>query len=224
MKYIFGALFLSIAVLSCRQGASQKTKSSSKQSETTGVGGPCEGCEAIYTSPIKLEKLSWVDTLPDWNEKGPKLVMSGTVYESDGKTPAADVVLYVYHTDQTGHYTNRDKEEGWAGRNGYAKGWMKTDANGRYRFYTLKPAPYPGATIPAHIHPIVKEPDKNEYYIDEYRFDGDPFLTAAEKRKEEGRGGSGIVLLQEKEGVWYGERNIYLGQNIPDYPSKELRK
>lgn len=211
------ACFFSVAIFfGCAQSSSQT------RAATTGmqkkIGGPCEGCEAIYQGLKSFSKLSWIDTLPDYFEKGPKLVVSGTVYKADGKTPAKDVVLYVYHTDQTGHYTNRNHEDGSAGRNGYIKGWMKTNDQGQYKFYTLKPAPYPGTNIPAHIHPVVIEPGKNEYWIDEYLFEGDPFLTKTERQRQEGRGGSGIIALQEKNGILYGSRNIYLGKNIPDYP------
>jgi protocatechuate 3,4-dioxygenase beta subunit len=38
---------------------------------------------------------------------------------------------------------------------------------GHNRFYTLKPAAYPNAKIPATIHPVIKEPGLSEYYIDE---------------------------------------------------------
>lgn len=199
--------------LSCGNGQPQ-TKNNVVQRK---VGSACEGCEAIYTSPVSFDELSWVDTLPDYNEPGPKMVVSGVVYKADGKTPAKDVVLYVYHTDQTGHYTNRYNEEGYAGRNGYIKGWMKTNDKGEYKFYTLKPASYPDSRIPAHIHPVIKEPGTNEYWIDEYLFDDDPLLTTEEIKKQEGRGGSGIIKLKQKDGVLYGERNIYLGKKVPDY-------
>lgn len=184
------------------------------------VGGACEGCGVMYASPVPFTQLNEVDTLPDFTEPGPKLVISGIVYKADGKTPAQEVVLYVYHTDQTGRYTNRNGEQGFAGRNGYIKGWVKTNAKGEYSFYTLRPAPYPNAAIPAHIHPVIKEPGLNEYYIDEYRFDGDVFLTAEERKKEEGRGGSGVVHLTDRNGMLYGQRNIYLGRNIPGYPKQ----
>ena len=64
--------------------------------------GQCEGCEAIYESPIPHEKLPYVDTLPDYFEAGPKMIVYGVVYKNDGKTPAPDVVIYAYHTDQEG--------------------------------------------------------------------------------------------------------------------------
>jgi protocatechuate 3,4-dioxygenase beta subunit len=70
----------------------------------------------------------------------------GTVYRSDGKTPAAGVILYVYQTDATGLYA---RERGADPR---IHGWMRTDAAGRFEFLTIRPAPYPNRTEPAHIH------------------------------------------------------------------------
>jgi len=196
------------------------TNDNKPSKSTKHIGGHCEGCEAIYESPIPLEKLNPTDTLPDFNEPGPKIEVSGTVYRHDGKTPAKDVVIYVYHTDQTGHYSNKGNERGWGKRHGYIRGWVKTNKNGFYRFYTLKPASYPNSNIPKHIHVTVKEPDRNEYYIDEYLFDDDPFLTASERNKQEKRGGSGIIkLVPQSTGILHATRNIVLGQNIPDYPS-----
>jgi len=209
-QLLFFIIALSIELSGCSQA--------SNQSKTTKhVGGNCEGCEAIYESPVALDKLTTTATVPDYNETGPKLEISGIVYLRDGKTPAKDVVLYVYHTDQTGHYTPASDAKGWAKRHGRLRGWMKTDKNGYYRFYTLKPAAYPGTNIPAHIHITLKEPDKNEYYIDEYLFEGDPFLTATERGRQEKRGGSGIISLEKKNGMLHGKRDIVLGLNIPNY-------
>jgi len=181
------------------------------------IGGSCEDCEAIYESPIAFEKLSWTDTLPDFNEPGPKMVISGKIYQADKKTPAAGVVLYVYHTDQTGKYTPSPDQKGHSRKHGRLQGWVKTNQNGEYKFYTLKPAHYPGNQAPAHIHCIIKEPNKNEYWIDEFLFDDDPVLSADERKRQEKRGGNGIVLLQQKNGMLSAERNIFLGMNIPNY-------
>jgi protocatechuate 3,4-dioxygenase beta subunit len=188
------------------------------------VGGRCEGCEAIHESPISFDKLSWIDTLPDFNEAGPKMVISGVIYKADGKTPAPDVVLYVYHTDQTGHYSTKGNETGWGKRHGYIRGWMKTNDKGQYKFYTLRPGTYPNTTVPQHIHPTIKEPGKNEYWIDSYEFDDDPNLTAKERGNETQRGGNGIIKLRNENGMLVGERNIILGKNIPDYPAAAIRK
>jgi protocatechuate 3,4-dioxygenase beta subunit len=162
--------------------------------------------------------LSWVETLPDYNESGPKIEISGTIFKKDGKTPAKDVILYIYHTDQKGYYSTKGKETGQGKRHGYIRGWIKTEADGKYKFYTLKPAPYPKRNAPAHIHAVIKEPDLKEYWIDEYLFDDDPLLTKEKRSLPEGRGGPGIiVLVEDKNGTLQCHRDIVLGKNIPNY-------
>ncbi|MGH9843375.1 MAG: intradiol ring-cleavage dioxygenase, partial [Blastocatellia bacterium] len=143
--------------------------------------------------------------------------ISGTIYKADGKTPAAGMILYVYHTNAEGAYKPA-AGQAVSRRHGRLRGWMNTNERGQYKFRSIRPAAYPGRRDPAHIHPVIKEPDKNEYYIDEYRFDDDPLLTKEERAKEEKRGGSGIIkLTKNQNGVWIGRRDIVLGQNIPNY-------
>lgn len=187
--------------------------------KTNHIGGPCEGCEAVFESPVNFNKLSWVDTLPDFNEAGKKMMISGVIFKADGKTPAPGVVLFIYHTDQNGEYKNKYQQKGWARRQGYIRGWMKTNEKGQYKFYTLMPASYPNSTAIKHIHATIKEPGKNEYWIDEYIFDGDPFLNAEIIKEHEQRGGSGFIKLTTEDGLLIGERDIYLGRNIPGYPT-----
>jgi len=205
---------------SCSQDTT-KSKAPGQPTQKGKVGGGCEGCKGIYESPVPFEKLSELCWLPDWNGEGTKLGVNGVVYKPDG-TPAAGVIMYVYHTDQTGHYSTKGNETGWGKRHGYIRGWMKTNEKGEYKFMTLKPIAYPGRNIPAHIHVAIKEPGTNEYWIDDYVFDDDPLLTTAERKKQESRGGNGIVVMEEKEGMLYGERDIYLGRNIPGYPQTKI--
>lgn len=180
------------------------------------VGGPCEGCEAIFEYGNK--KLNAVDTLPDFNEPGTQIKVTGTVYKNDGKTPAPDVILYVYHTNQKGIYAAKEGETGWGEKHGYIRGWLKTDKKGRYAFYTLKPAAYPSRTLPAHTHIIVLEPNGKYYWLDGYHYKGDSLLTSKEINPEAPRGGtSGLLELKEKNGVLLGKRDIILGENIAGY-------
>jgi protocatechuate 3,4-dioxygenase, beta subunit len=188
------------------------------------IGGGCEGCEAIYENTVPFEKLPGSIRLPDFNETGPKIEISGIVYHRDGKTPAKDVVLYVYHTDQTGVYPTKGDEKGWARRHGYIRGWVKTDQNGFYQFYTLRPQAYPSRKDPAHIHITVKEPDKNEYWIDEFLFEDDPLLKNVPVNSKP-RGGHGVVkLIPQQNNIAHGTRHIILGLNVPDYPYAGLPK
>jgi protocatechuate 3,4-dioxygenase beta subunit len=204
----------------CSQNSQQGPAGKKQGQNNQHIGGRCEGCEAVFESPVPFEKLGWIDTLPDFNEAGPKMMISGVVYHADGKTPARDVVLYIYHTGQDGKYTAGNNEKGWGKRHGYIRGWMKTNEKGEYKFYTLIPASYPNSTALKHIHPVIKEPGKNEYYIDEYVFDDDPFLTPEVRAQhQELRGGSGLIKLKKENGLFVGQRNIYLGRNIPGYPT-----
>jgi protocatechuate 3,4-dioxygenase beta subunit len=184
------------------------------------VGGYCEGCEAIYECPVSFHDLNNVDSLPDFNLRGPKLELSGFIYHSDGHTPAANVILYIYHTNWEGIYPTRGNEQGWAKRHGYIRGWIKTGPDGFYKFYTRLPGSYPHSKNPKHIHPVIKEPGLNEYWIDEFLFAGDPFLKG-QKLSSSPRGGNGIVKAVMKDGTLKATRHIVLGLNVPGYPSSK---
>lgn len=180
--------------------------------------GRCEGCEAVFE--FGERNLTPVDTLPDFHEPGPKLKVSGTIYRPDGTTPARDVILYVYHTNREGVYPTRGDETGWARRHGYIRGWIKTDSDGQYTFYTLKPGTYPSRSAPAHIHPIILEPNGKYYWLGSYLFDDDPLLNSQrrEEASENPRGGSSGIMTLSKEGdLLVGQRDIILGKNIPGY-------
>lgn len=178
--------------------------------------GSCEGCEAIFEFNDK--KLSAVDTLVDFENQGPKLKLTGIVYKEDEKTPAENVILYIYHTNQTGIYPTRGDEKGWAKKHGYIRGWVKTDQNGRYTFYTLKPGTYPSGNEPAHIHIIVLEPNGKYYWINSFKFSDDPLLTDHEKNNSLVRGGGiNILHLKKENNLLIGNRDIILGKNVPGY-------
>lgn len=179
------------------------------------VGGNCEGCGAIYE--YGRQTLDAVDTLPAFIENEPKIKVTGTVFKRDGKTPAENVIVYIYHTNRNGIYPTRGNETGWGKRHGFIRGWIKTGRNGKYTFYTFRPAAYPRGVEPEHIHILVKEPGKNEYYLDEYVFDDDPLLSTQKRSEFEDRGGSGIVRPVPKDGILVVKRDLLLGLNIPDY-------
>lgn len=186
------------------------------------VGGQCEGCEAIFESAVPFAQLNEVDTLSDFVQPGPKLEVSGIIYQADGKTPAAGVIMYFYHTDQKGVYPTTGREKGWAKRHGYLRGWVKTDNAGRFHFFTLRPASYPDRKAPAHIHATIKEPGKSAYWIDEFLFADDPLLPADHNEKLS-RGGSGVLKPVMTEGILRANRAIILGLNIPGYPDAKKK-
>ncbi len=179
------------------------------------VGGPCEGCEAIYEYGNK--SLKSIDTLPGFDLNQPQLKITGNVFKKDGKTPAPNVIIYIYHTNRKGIYETKGDEKGWAKRHGLHRGWIKTDENGHYTFYTFRPGAYPDGSEAEHIHITIKEPDKNEYYLDEFYFSDDPLFTDKFKKRLQNRGGSGIVKPIRQYGMLTIERDLILGLNIPNY-------
>lgn len=214
MKYILSSVLVLFTLCGCSQNKVQKNQSQ----KDIHVGGRCEGCEAIYESPVPFAQLKSIDTLPDFYENGPKIEISGIIYHRDGITPAKDIILYLYHTDQAGLYSKKGNTEGWGIRHGYIRGWLKTDANGFYKFFTLIPASYPNSTIVKHIHPTIKEPGLTEYWMDDFVFDDDPFLTEKERNKTNPVGGNGVLKPVLKDGILRATRNIILGLNVQDYP------
>lgn len=187
-----------------------------KKSSARLVGGPCEGCEAVFEYGDR--ELAPADTLPDFNDDGQKIKVTGTIYQNDGKTPAEGVILYIYHTDQDGIYATKGGETGWGKRHGYIRGWVETGRDGKYAFYTLKPGIYPSRSAPAHIHPVILEPNGRYYWLGSYHFEGDSLLTKKEISPESPRGGSsGLISLTKEGDIWVGERDIVLGKNVSDY-------
>jgi protocatechuate 3,4-dioxygenase, beta subunit len=155
----------------------------------------------------------WQLTMVSDKEPGEPLIISGTIYAPDGRTPMEGIDLWVYHTDGTGHYSKLS-DSGGDNRNTRLHGLMRTNAQGHYEFRTIKPAPYPGRQNPAHIHAYVSGAGYPEYWIDEYIFEGDPFITAETRKKLTGTGSfsSIIKLTRGSDGILRGVRDIKLEQ------------
>ena len=140
------------------------------------------------------------------NEPGEPLIISGRIYAPDGHTALEGINLYVYQTDATGRYSTT----GGNNRNTRLHGLMRTDVEGRYEFRTIKPAPYPQARIPAHIHAFVSGAGYPEYWIDEYHFDGDAFITDDMRRRSGSSGNFSAILKLTRgaDGILRGVRDI----------------
>lgn len=167
----------------------------------------CEGCEPTFQHPV-ASLSSDVDIAR--GERGEPLVLEGVVRQADGVTPAPGIIVYLHQTNADGLYANGSGDE-WGRRHGRLRGWAVTDSKGRYRFRTIKPAPYPDMTMPAHIHLMVGEPGRRPYYVDDVVFDGEFKVDAAYRANQELRGGSGIVRLKrDAEGALLAVRDIVL--------------
>lgn len=162
------------------------------------------------------DSLRWNSKIGPATEPGEPMVIEGRVLRPQNRTPAPGVVVYAYHTNADGLYANGTPETEWSRRHGRLRAWVKTDAQGRYRFETIKPAPYPQETMPAHVHFTVLEPGRRPYYIDDIVFDGEFGVTPDYRRRQEMRGGSGIVpLARTVDGRLAVQRDIILERH-PD--------
>lgn len=208
-------LLLTVLLFSSCQGQTQGNHAAKAKL----IGGGCDGCELMYIGMPKQIKA--IDTSSGWTEKGQKLLVSGTVLKRDGKTPAPDVIIYYWQTDNKGYYSTRKGMDRRTLRHGHIRGWVKTDQQGKYAIYTIRPATYPDRSEPAHIHISIKEPQLPvEYYIDEFVFDDDPLLLPKKRESLENRGGSGILKSSVSGHLQIAKHDIILGLNIPNYPAK----
>jgi protocatechuate 3,4-dioxygenase, beta subunit len=151
--------------------------------------------------------VSWKTALSGAADKGEKMIVSGTVFEPDGVTPAPNVLIYIYHTDIEGFYGR-----GGEHKHGRYRGWLLTDAKGRYEFQTIKPAPYPENRFAAHIHTTLTTAKMREDWIDSYLFEGDPLISSRERQEAGKKGGFNPILKLEKgaDGIWRATRDIQL--------------
>lgn len=135
------------------------------------------------------------------------MIISGTIYAPDGRTPLEGIDLFVYQTDASGVYSTSGN--GGDNRNTRIHGLVRSGADGRYEFRTIKPGSYPGSRNPAHIHAYVSGTGYPEYWIDEYHFSDDPFVTDGMRSKAGTEGFSSIITLTRgADGILRGIRDI----------------
>lgn len=122
------------------------------------------------------------------NTAGEPVILSGRVTAPDG-TPIENAVLDVWHADSEGFYDLQLLHPDQMN----LRGRFHTDANGEYRFRTIKPACYPIPTDgpvgkmlrtvgrhpyrPAHVHFQISAPGYKDLTTELY-VNGDPYLDS----------------------------------------------
>jgi protocatechuate 3,4-dioxygenase beta subunit len=134
------------------------------------------------TKPLTLASVS---RIADAHEHGTPLVIRGLVLGRNGRS-APNVEVFAYHTDAGGSYAPAGAADPWR-----LKGWAMTDAQGRFEFRTIRPAPYPGRDIPAHIHAILTSGCCGRQF-DDLMFDDDPLATKAYRDRFAAAGEGGL--------------------------------
>ena len=107
-------------------------------------------------------------------EPGTPLVLRGRIVNQDG-SPAANAIVFAYHTDKTGNYDRRE-----AGPHSWRlKGWARAGNDGRFTFETIRPGSYPDSRNPAHVHFTAFLPSGERYHAGEVQFANDPLIPAS---------------------------------------------
>ena len=139
------------------------------------------------------------------NEPGTPLVINGRVYQTDGRTPAAGITVFAYQTDRHGVYD----EPGRGAHSWRLKGWAVTDAEGRFEFRTIRPASYPNAAVPQHVHLHLEGPSLPRRWTSELHFADDPKVTARERAASDRAGMFGAVRpVTNRGGIDHVEVNL----------------
>jgi catechol 1,2-dioxygenase len=122
-----------------------------------------EGPYYLPDAPFRTE-ISTAD------EPGMRIIIKGSVLETDCNTPLKDALIEVWQTDAEGRYYYR--EEGYR-----LRGQIKSDKKGSYEFRSIKPGRYRigSGYRPAHIHIKVSHPGYRTLVTQLY-FRDDPYL------------------------------------------------
>jgi protocatechuate 3,4-dioxygenase beta subunit len=113
---------------------------------------------------------------------GERIVVSGRVFDTEGK-PLRDTLVEVWQANAAGRYRHRlDNWPAPLDPNFSGAGRCVTDAEGRYRFTTIRPGPYPwgnhhNAWRPAHIHFSLLGRAFAQRLVTQMYFPGDPFFA-----------------------------------------------
>jgi protocatechuate 3,4-dioxygenase beta subunit len=140
------------------------------------------------TQSSRPGQLGWQGRIAPQGEPGDPLVIHGRVVDPRGAA-VANAVVFAYHTDRAGLYDR----PGTPPHSWRLRGWVKTDARGRFEFQTIRPGSYPQGNNPAHVHFTIVTEAGARYWGSELQFEDDPLITAERRRASAGQGESGPV-------------------------------
>lgn len=140
------------------------------------VTGPMFGQDAISSNDDDLTAQHSGEPL------GERIIVTGCVMDEDGR-PVPQTLVEIWQANAAGRYRhNVDDHRAPLDPNFTGCGRVLTDANGHYRFVTIKPGAYPwknhpNAWRPAHIHFSLFGPAFVTRLVTQMYFPGDPLLA-----------------------------------------------
>ncbi|MBE9553842.1 MAG: protocatechuate 3,4-dioxygenase subunit beta [Proteobacteria bacterium] len=139
--------------------------------------GPVYGHECVGPLDHDMTKNARVNGEP----LGERIVVAGRVLDEDGK-PLPNTLLEVWQANAAGRYIHKnDQHDAPLDPNFRGSGRCVTDAQGRYKFYSIKPGAYPWGNHPNgwrpnHIHFSLFGPSFITRLVTQMYFPGDPLL------------------------------------------------
>ncbi len=139
--------------------------------------GPVYGHEAVKQGDDDLTTNAIVNGAP----LGERIVVAGRVTDENDR-PLPDTLVEVWQANAAGRYIHYvDQHDAPLDPNFLGAGRCVTDADGRYRFTTIRPGEYPWqnhakAFRPAHIHFSLFGPSFMSRLVTQMYFPGDPLL------------------------------------------------
>jgi protocatechuate 3,4-dioxygenase beta subunit len=112
---------------------------------------------------------------------GERIVLEGRVLDADGR-PVTGTLIELWQANAAGRYIHQvDQHAAPLDPNFTGAGRALTDAEGRYRFVTIKPGAYPwrnhpNAWRPAHLHLSLFGQNFTTRLVTQMYFPGDPLL------------------------------------------------
>jgi protocatechuate 3,4-dioxygenase beta subunit len=139
--------------------------------------GPVYGHERVRPLDHDMTKNARVNGEP----LGERIVVAGRVLDEDG-SPLPNTLLEVWQANAAGRYIHKnDQHDAPLDPNFRGSGRCVTDAQGRYKFYSVKPGAYPWGNHPNgwrpnHIHFSLFGPSFVTRLVTQMYFPGDPLL------------------------------------------------
>jgi protocatechuate 3,4-dioxygenase, beta subunit len=139
------------------------------------VTGPAYGHEPVLATDADLTRQS------DGEPIGERIIVTGRLLDENGR-PVPHSLVEVWQANAAGRYKHpNENHPAPLDPHFYGAGRTVTDADGRYKFVTMKPGAYPwpnhhNAWRPAHIHFSVFGPSFATRLITQMYFPGDPLF------------------------------------------------
>jgi len=164
--------------------------------------------EAIDMRPGNISAISKVVSE---EEPGIPFVVKGQLFKPNGRVPANNVLVHMYHRDHAGFDFGPNDSSLTTWR---LQGWVRTDADGKFEFHTIRPAPDHIGREGGHIHFTIVSSDFGKQWAPKIHLLDDGGFTANEKRASETAGQ--FAWLKEVttiDGVQYIDVAIKLKEN-----------